>query len=81
MRADVRTGRVSQKPSAQFLADRIRQKASRELMPISETPSRKSDVPGIPFPFSWSHYVFLLGIRDDSERRFYEIDDDSADER
>ena len=27
-----------------------------------------------PFTLSWSHYVFLLGIRDENERRFYEIE-------
>lgn len=69
-----RTGKILRKPSAQLHTDRIPQKASGELMPISQTPSGKSGVPGIPFPLSWSHYVFLLGIRNDSERRFYEIE-------
>lgn len=27
-----------------------------------------------PFPLSWSHYVFLLAIKDDAEREFYEIE-------
>ena len=26
------------------------------------------------FPLSWSHYVFLIGIDDENERRFYEIE-------
>jgi len=26
------------------------------------------------FPMSWSHYIFLLGIRDQDERNFYEIE-------
>lgn len=26
------------------------------------------------FPLSWSHYVFLMGIGDENERRFYEIE-------
>jgi predicted nuclease of restriction endonuclease-like (RecB) superfamily len=26
------------------------------------------------FPLSWSHYVFLMGIDDENERRFYEIE-------
>lgn len=80
MGADVRIGKITQKPSARLPADRISQTVSGELMPISATPSRKSAFPGIPFPFSSSHYVFLLGIRDDSERRFYAIEDDSANE-
>ena len=29
------------------------------------------------FPLSWSHYVFLMGINDDNERRFYEIESGS----
>lgn len=27
-----------------------------------------------PFPLGWSQYVFLMGIRDDQERAFYEIE-------
>lgn len=38
---------------------------------ISEKASRKFD--GTP-SLSWSHHVFLIGIRDLSERRFYEIE-------
>ncbi len=26
------------------------------------------------FPLSWSHYVFLMGIEEENERRFYEIE-------
>jgi predicted nuclease of restriction endonuclease-like (RecB) superfamily len=37
----------------------------------SETVSRIS--PSL-FPLSWSHYVFLMGIDDENERRFYEIE-------
>lgn len=46
----------------------------------SETPSRKSllpvkpKTPAIPFPLSWSHYVFLIGVKNAEERRFYEIE-------
>jgi len=36
-----------------------------------EKPSRISDVS---FRLSWSHYVFLMGIDDENERRFYEIE-------
>jgi predicted nuclease of restriction endonuclease-like (RecB) superfamily len=31
-------------------------------------------VPKTPFALSWSHYVFLLGIKDPDERSFYEIE-------
>jgi len=37
----------------------------------SETVSRIS--PSL-FPLSWSHYVFLMGIDNENERRFYEIE-------
>lgn len=30
-----------------------------------------------PFNLSWSHYVFLMSIADDAERRFYEIESSS----
>lgn len=37
----------------------------------SETASRISPSG---FPLSWSHYVFLMGIEEENERRFYEIE-------
>jgi predicted nuclease of restriction endonuclease-like (RecB) superfamily len=61
----------------------------RERLPISETPSRISgpgrdqpisetlsriSTPAPPFTLSWSHYVFLVGIDDEAERAFYEVE-------
>lgn len=40
----------------------------------SETPSRISREVSSPFCLSWSHYVFLLGIKNADERSFYEIE-------
>jgi predicted nuclease of restriction endonuclease-like (RecB) superfamily len=40
---------------------------------ISETPSRKSETP-LSFTLSWSHYLVLMRIKDNEERRFYEIE-------
>ncbi len=46
----------------------------------SETASRKSGSakegrePALPFSLSWSHYVFLTGIKNTDERSFYEIE-------
>lgn len=46
----------------------------------SETLSRKSPLaiqprtPVTPLPLSWSHYVFLIGVKSTEERRFYEIE-------
>ncbi|MFA4874843.1 MAG: PDDEXK nuclease domain-containing protein [bacterium] len=34
----------------------------------------KQPAPAMPFTLSWSHYVFLLGISDQDERAFYEIE-------
>jgi predicted nuclease of restriction endonuclease-like (RecB) superfamily len=28
----------------------------------------------MPFSLSWSHYVLLMGIRNEAERGFYEIE-------
>ena len=41
--------------------------------PILQTVSGKSN-PSRPFSLSWSHYVFLLGIKNADERSFYEIE-------
>lgn len=40
----------------------------------SETLSRISPKASSPFCLSWSHYVFLLGIKNADERSFYEIE-------
>ena len=42
--------------------------AYRERLPIVQTPSER------PFSLSWSHYVFLMGIKKADERSFYEIE-------
>jgi predicted nuclease of restriction endonuclease-like (RecB) superfamily len=41
------------------------------LMPISENEPRELSAR---FTLSWSHYVFLMGINNPDERRFYEIE-------
>lgn len=60
----------------------ISETVSRKL-PVgkkSETLSRKSSLvvrpktPAAMFSLSWSHYAFLIGLRNDEERRFYEIE-------
>jgi len=51
-----------------------------DLLRKSVTASRKSVLAGktqtlsAQFTLSWSHYVFLMGIKDDGERGFYEIE-------
>ena len=44
--------------------------AYRECLPIVQTASGQSEHP---FSLSWSHYVFVLGIKKADERSFYEI--------
>jgi predicted nuclease of restriction endonuclease-like (RecB) superfamily len=57
--------------------DRVQQQYTNgKLLPdnlpnILQTPSAKSSTP---FPLSWSHYVFLMGINNKNERNFYEIE-------
>jgi predicted nuclease of restriction endonuclease-like (RecB) superfamily len=51
--------------------DRVQQYANGRLPNILQTPSAKSYMP---FPLSWSHYVFLMGINNQNERNFYEIE-------
>ena len=50
------------------------QQSSTEFVspPISETPSRKLEIPD--FQLSWSHYQMLIRIDDAGERSFYEIE-------
>jgi len=55
---------ISQTPSA--ISDRS------ALVPISQTPSAISEPS--PFPLSWSHYVFLVGLNVPAERAFYEVE-------
>lgn len=45
--------------------------ANREPFGIIQTPSGQSEAP---FRLSWSHYVFLVGIKNPDERSFYEIE-------
>ncbi len=56
--------------------NRVQQYTNGKRLPdnlsnILQTPSAKSSTP---FPLSWSHYVFLMGINNKNERNFYEIE-------
>lgn len=44
---------------------------SAAALEIVQTASGQSE---LPFKLSWSHYVFLLGVKNLDERRFYEIE-------
>jgi predicted nuclease of restriction endonuclease-like (RecB) superfamily len=62
-----RLPQISQTPSGKLLAFGISQTVSGELT-VVEGNQR------MPFSLSWSHYVFLLGVKNLSERSFYEIE-------
>jgi len=70
---------IFQTPSGKLRTAQIDRTLSGRL-PIFQTPSGKlkssSTGPGPlrPFTLSWSHYVFLLGIKNPGERSFYEIE-------
>jgi predicted nuclease of restriction endonuclease-like (RecB) superfamily len=55
---------IPQTPSGQFGALAIRQSMTDELAPAAARP----------FTLGWSHYVFLLGVKNPDERSFYEIE-------
>lgn len=43
--------------------------------PIQQMPSAELDMPKFPHPrISWSHYLFLMRLKDPNERAFYEIE-------
>jgi predicted nuclease of restriction endonuclease-like (RecB) superfamily len=69
-----RIKQIAQMASAQLAAPIIGQTPSGQLVQTSEKPSRKSAARVVPFALSWSQYIFLLGITNEDERRFYEIE-------
>lgn len=52
----------------------ISQTVSAELAIIPTEADRKETVPSGLFRLSWSHYVFLMAIKDEAERNFYEVE-------
>ncbi len=63
--------RVANSPEFVHNADEIENANPSPV--ISETPSRKSENDQS-FTLSWSHYLVLMRIKNDDERRFYEIE-------
>lgn len=45
-----------------------------EAVPRKVVPSEKTQTSSAQFKLSWSHYVFLMGIKEGAERDFYEIE-------
>ena len=58
---------ILQTPSAKSPSGQI------HLSPADETPSPR------PFTLSWTHYIFLLGVKNPDERSFYEIESAAQD--
>ncbi len=70
----------------ELLPDSIKSKESEKFQSLtgkSQLPNILAEITGLervvsgkfrPFSLSWTHYVFLLGIKDADERSFYEIE-------
>ena len=61
----------SQTPSA--ILD-VPEGAEKSQTPSTILPRRASGAPALHFRLAWSHYAFLVGVRDAAERSFYEIE-------
>jgi predicted nuclease of restriction endonuclease-like (RecB) superfamily len=60
--------------TGQFNAPAIRQSATDELGILQALTGKSAPEPPRPFTLGWSHYVFLLRIKDPNELSFYEIE-------
>ena len=58
--------------STKFVVKSKTDKSGLQCGPHSEIITETS--PNIPFTLSWSHYLVLMRIKDEDERRFYEIE-------
>lgn len=63
--------RIGQTPSGQFTK---RLAAPSALASARKSQTLSDQLSKLPFTLSWSHYIFLISIKDDSERSFYEIE-------
>jgi predicted nuclease of restriction endonuclease-like (RecB) superfamily len=66
--------RKSQTVSGQFKTQRKSQTLSGQLANVQSLTGKAELAACRPFTLSWSHYVFLLGVKDPNERSFYEIE-------
>lgn len=64
--------RIGQTPSGELFASEKSQTVSDQLP--TRTEKGKSQLLSRKFTLSWSHYVFLMGIKNPEERSFYEIE-------
>jgi len=65
---------ILQSVTGELRSPQIGQTLSGQLA-ILQSVTGESDLPALhPFTLSWTHYVFLLGVKDPNERSFYEIE-------
>jgi len=69
----------AQTASAQSSPIRKGQTGSGQLLAAAKLQTLSAKSSARPFSLSWSHYVFLLGIKNPDERSFYEIEATSQD--
>ncbi|OGH57038.1 MAG: hypothetical protein A3G34_08365 [Candidatus Lindowbacteria bacterium RIFCSPLOWO2_12_FULL_62_27] len=67
MSAQLGRGKIAQSLIAQSASDQKGRTQAGKLASIEKHPPR-------PFTLSWTHYFFLLGIKNPDERSFYEIE-------
>jgi len=68
-----RAAKISQTPSGQSGRSKS-QTVSGQLLATEKVQTASAKSSARPFLLSWSHYVFLLGIKNPDERSFYEIE-------
>jgi predicted nuclease of restriction endonuclease-like (RecB) superfamily len=73
-----RAAKISQTPSGQSGRSKS-QTVSGQLLAAGKLQTASAKSQARPFSLSWSHYVFLLGIKNPDERSFYEIEATSQD--
>ena len=68
--------RILQIQKSQSMTGKLNTKISQSLTGVSENQKAKSLISL--FKLTWTHYVFLMRIDDDKERRFYEIESEKC---
>lgn len=63
---------ISQKPSGKLVDTENTQTLSAQSLPVISESAQSSSCNA--FSLSWSHYVFLIAIKNAEERQFYEIE-------
>jgi predicted nuclease of restriction endonuclease-like (RecB) superfamily len=65
---------IGQSVTDQFNAPTKTQTVSDQLAIFQSLTGKSGSPPVRPFTLSWTHYVFLLGVKNPNERSFYEIE-------